>query len=684
MKQEQQALEAFLATPEGGSLESLTDGLNPEQLQVVEHFEGPALVVAIAGSGKTTAVVKRIAYLEMVRKVDASEILAVTFSKKAADEMNTRLRALGVRAARVGTWHSLCLQIIKEESFARFDIDAKDRFKYIVKDVLGYKGMGWKNADLTVVRNYIGRCSANLALPGSDRAREVAEEFYEERRCAQRMPDLLFEAYERASQIAEDKGLLTFDAMILKAWQLLTDEGIRAKWASTWNYMIQDEAQDQNLAQATIGEMLCREHRNYMLVGDPGQSIYGFRGAVPKKLLAFREEWDALTIEMVRNYRCGDEIVDVANNVIGHMEPGNHLGTKLVGERKTSGKAEAVQVPDPEAEAAFITERVTEIHADGAPWDSMACLYRTNAQSRAIEEALLSARVPFVVIGGTNFYDRREIKALVSYLRLIDGRGDFDDVSRCINAPFRFLGRAFISTLECQDGTDWVDITRRFAGSRAARLQGRQRTSALEWCGIIEEGRHSKRVSDAYAAMEVDDQITGLVEVDGRSERATEHMPAAILNRLVQRTKYNQWLTRDEGAETTENNKVSNVREMIRAAERFRTVGELLDYIDEMVLRAKQAKRKEIKDVVVLMSIHRSKGLEWDHVFVAGVTENILPHGKAEDIDEERRLFYVAATRARDTLTVIAPTRVAFGPKVMDLGPSRFLDEAGLTLTGEA
>lgn len=633
--------------------------LNPEQRDVVEHVRGPILVGAVAGAGKTTALVARIANLVETHDVDPRRILAVTFSAKAAGEMNERLRGMiGETDARVGTFHSLANQIVREEKLAPgYRLDERDRYRTIIKDVLGFRGMRWDSADLTTVSAYIGRAKASCALPGTPAALEVARKFYAVNPCAQRSPELLADAYARAEVARRDSMLITFDDMLLDAWHAMnSDESTRARWASRWDFVMQDECQDENLVQREIASMLARDHRNYMVVGDPAQAIYGFRGSDPSGLLAFAGAWSAKVVHMHRNYRCGDAIAAAANGVLGAMAPAAKLDMSITAERGVAGDVLATRFVDMDAEATGVVAEILARGTDGAKWSSMAALYRTNAQSRALEEALLSNRIPYVVIGGTNFYDRKEIKDLLGYLRIASGRGEFDDVRRCINAPFRFLGKAFVEKVDSMhvDAQTWPETVRRT--SATAGLQSRQRTSALEWCALV-------------------DTLTKRIAAGGDDAK-----PAALIEEVLAETDFVRWITRDEGTESPENSRVSNIRELVRASERFVTVDDLLDYVDEQIEASKRAKVGQDSNRVTLMSIHRSKGLEWPTVFVIGANEKILPHARCEDVEEERRLAYVAFTRARDTLRVSCVANAAIGPKVVALAPSRFVVEAGLAV----
>lgn len=635
------------------------------------HLNGPLEIASVAGSGKTLIICFRISALTR-SGVDPERILAVTFSVKAAKEMNKRLTQLGLANARISTFHALCLSIVRSEipELARWQIDDRDHYRNVVKDALGYRFMDWKDADLTLVLSFIGRCKAAAVLPGTPDAMELATRLYRPFRSPQRDPALLARAYFTAEELRRERQLLTYDDMLLEGWHLLnSDEGARKRWAQRFDHVIQDECQDENPVQRMIATLLAKDHRNYMVVGDPAQSIYGFRGSDPGGMLRFAKEWNAPVVGMSRNYRSAPIIIEAANRVIEAMDPATHLGVKLVAERDFEGQLTVTRFPSFDEEGEGIATHLQQQHVDGRAWRDCAVLYRTNAQSRGIEEALLTARIPYVVVGGVNFYQRREVRDLLAYLRVATGRGTFDDVKRSINTPFRFLGKAFVEGLEaagrqCGDDEGWTTIVRRYIDSGRSGLQQRQKTSALQWCALIDQ-------LAANSTSESTDHVDKLVE----------SKPARMLESLIMDIQYTQWLQRDEGTESPENNKISNVRELVRAAERFPTVGELLDYIDDTLHRAQLMKRNgDSVDCVTLTSLHRSKGLEWPVVYLIGCNEKIIPHARAGDDHEERRLFYVGVTRARDELHLSCLCRAAVGTRVLELQPSRFLMECQLTV----
>ena len=460
------------------------------------------------------------------------------------------------------------------------------------------------------------------------------------------------EAYARAEQLRVEAKLLTFDDMLVLANDLLDDEAVLGRWSAKYDYVITDESQDTNRAQNELAAKVARSHRNFMAVGDPAQAIYAWRGARPEYLRDFAETWGAEVVGMHRNYRSGSAIVEAANRVI-ESSPSRLPGLVMTAERPERGQVTFDLLPDMDAEGEHVVTHLREALARGQRWRDCAVLYRVNAQSRGPEEQLLAAKIPYVVIGGTNFYDRKEVKDLLAYLRLAEGRGNADDVRRAINSPFRFLGRAFVERLmELRgSGGTWPDRVRTTAAQE--RIQSRQQNSAMQWADMLEV------LSRGVAA---------------------GSPPASMLEQVVERTGYVDWLRGEEGEESPENSRVSNVRELVRAAGRFLTAAELLDYVDEVVKSARRAKAGadsgEQPDRVKLMSIHRSKGLEWPVVFVLGCNEGILPHGRCDDEDEERRLAYVAITRARDVCHLSAVRSAAVGAKVVELQVSRYVGEA--------
>lgn len=656
----------------------LLEGLNPEQEAAVVFGGGPILVAAVAGAGKTRALVHRVAYLVSERKVNPTRILAVTFSKAGADEMNDRLeKMLPGSGARIGTFHSVAFELLRAEvpGLNEWTVDDKDRFRYCVKDAAGYRELKVQDRfDLNLTCDFIGFCKANMARPHSDEAMAIARERYYYKHGPKCDPHMMNNIYERADEIRRDRQLLTFDDMMLDAAELLqTNEGVRQRWARRWDWVLQDEAQDQNKVQLVMGELLAKDHRNYLLVGDPAQAIYAWRGAMPSMLLSFEARWGAEVVKMARNYRCGRAIINTANRVLDAMDPATRLDMHMICEKGTEGQVVCRQYQNLDDEAEAIAQDIAALIEDGTAPKEIAILYRTNAQSRAPEEALIGRRIPYMVVGGTNFYNRKEVKDLIAYLRIAEGRGSLDDVRRCINAPFRYLGKAFV---------DKVTTV-----AKKARAQAKKQGKRIHWPSVAREACDQGRVQyrQRQSADEWADLLTDAMErikAQGEAERGSEQWdtgkPVNILEDIVLATRYTDWLVRDEGEETTENSRVSNVRELIRAARRFPTVKELLDFIDDLTEASKRAQKGDKPNKVILTTLHRSKGLEWGNVFITGANEYVLPHARSEDIDEERRLFYVGVTRAKERLTISCVAEIAVGDRVRPASPSPFLFEAGL------
>jgi len=668
----------------------LLAGLNPEQAEVVCYTGGARRVLALAGSGKTESLGRLIARLVLGGQ-DPSRILAVTFSKKGADEMVSRIqKKFGVSGARIGTWHSLCMQIIREEHHRSASWQVEDsgpgtNAKVVLKDVLGYKGMDWKGYDLSAVSGFIGRCKANLYSPDSTEAAELAQAHF------RWQAGKAVRAFQLYNEALEERGILTYDDYLVFAAELLSDEDTRASWAARWDIVLQDEGQDQNRAQRWIAWALAKDHGNYALIGDRNQSIYAFRGSSPEFIDNFEEDWpNATTTILPRNYRSGRRIIEVANRIIGKATPAPGMtadSLAMIGERDVEGEVRVLCAESLDDEGNDVAATIARSVSTGeTKYSAHTVLFRTNAQSRAVEEALLKLRIPYVVVGGTSFYERKEVRDLLAYLRLAARRGAVDDIKRSINTPFRFLGARFVERVmdaaedlleddEAGSSVDWAAIVGKVANGE--RLQDRQRVSAREWADMV---RLMQRRIDAGAAARDADEKSGepaaKVVID-------EARPAALLEHVVRVTRYIDYLNKEEGGETTADSAAANVREMVRVAERFPTAEELLDYIDETISSA----RKQRKDAqaggerVLLMSVHRSKGLEWPHVYVVGMNEMVLPHAKG-DIEEERRLAYVAVTRARDVLTISHVRRIATRAGIRDAQPSRFLVDTGLPLDG--
>lgn len=398
--------------------------------------------------------------------------------------------------------------------------------------------------------------------------------------------------------------------------------------------------------------------------------IFGFRGANPKYLTEFPGEYSAKVITLATNYRSCRAVVRLANDVIREAE--HRLPEDMIAARDLDGKVEVRPAGTLDDEARELAEFVKVRASGGQPISDVTVLYRTNAQSRALEEAFLGEKIPYVIVGGLNFYERKEVKDLLAYLRLASGRDrEGDAVKRCINAPFRFLGARFVEKVgderEADPEASWESCVVRAANQE--RIQERQRRSAFEWVGLIDECR---KMIEAGVPKDVATP-DGQAPAEMRPAKAFE-----VLNRVVVGTRYVEWLEKDEGEESIDASHASNVRELLRVAQQFATVGELLDFVERQVAEsAKNQRGAKAANAVTMMTCHRSKGLEWPVVWVVGCVEGVMPHARGDE-EEERRLFYVAATRARDHLILssVAEMSTRSGSKTMDR--SRFLEHVAV------
>ena len=637
------------------------EGLNEAQKKVVAWDKGNVIVCAVPGSGKTRSVVNRL-YRMSRDGADMSRTLATTFTRRGAGEMNDRLGALGCAVGRdegirVGTFHSVCLQIIRDGSpWADFEIDDTERMHYTLKDILGYRQMDWRGADITQVERFIGACKNGLVEPDGVTVDRSARSF-DAKRPGVTNDRRFGEAYCMYEDERLRRGLLTFDDMLKSAVDYLRgDPDAAGRWAGRYDHVIVDEFQDTNLAQYELMKLLAAGAKSLMCVGDLDQLIFAWRGSVPSLTLTFQERFDAEVIRMETNYRSLPGILEHANHVVVHNT--ERLEQRSVPHRE--GKADVAfrSVPDMDAEAQVVVERIMELHEDGLRWGDNAVMFRTNAQSRAFEEECIRRKIPHIVIGGTSFYRRKEVADILAYLRLAADETDDKSCKRAINRPFRYIGRASLEKMEERAGkqTSMLDVARGVVlGSVEVGLHRRQRESLREFCAAVD---HLKE--DLVAA---------------REKRGD--LPAALSN-LVKRIRYEEWIVGDEGTDTAENSRLSNIRELIRTSGRFGSAEKMLEYIDVLEDERQRRKNGESSDLVQLSTVHKQKGLEFPAVFVAGCAEGILPHGRSDDIEEERRIFFVAITRAKDHLMVTCPTGALIGGRMVEMEPSRFVSEAGL------
>lgn len=645
----------------------LLDGLDPDQRRVALHDKGPLCVAASPGSGKTHTAVRRMGYLVNVRGVIPARILAVTFTRKARVEMESRLVALlgESRVPDVRTFHSLSRQILAAE-MRDFDAWQPDKvmasdayYKRWIKEAIGKKNenqahgdkhLEWRAAEPTLLRTFVQLCKAEGAEPWSDRARELAERRFE--RLAHHPaadPALTNDAYHVAELKRIEARMMGFADWMVTALELLRMPETRDRWAAKHDYILVDESQDDSPLQSEMLVLLA-QHTNIMAVGDCRQAIYAFAGASPELFRAFPVTHHATLAPLRYNYRSCDRVVQ-AGNLIADGLADQTLLEPMIASRGVEGVVSVTQYDSQEAEAEGVAIDIEERHAAGSSWGSHAILYRVRALSRACEDAFAKRGIPYHVVGGASFFEREDARILVAYLKLLAGKANVEDVCLTLRAPFRFLPRALFDALRATrwtEGMRWSTAVVE-AAQKCPRAERVEQT-AREWVALVRE---------LAATLDKTSSI------------------AETLQALVVRTRYMDWLKKEEGRETIENDRVSDVAEVVRASRAFQSIGEFLAHVDASIAAYDEAAgdEAEAEDRVLLLTMHACKGMEFEYVAAVSINDRVLPHVKAEDLEEERRLFYVAVTRAKDELHVSYVARAVSAGKERDLQASPFIEE---------
>ncbi len=621
-----------------------TQGLNPDQLDAVVHRDGPLLVVAGAGSGKTRVLTHRIAHL-IDQGARPSEILAITFTNKAAAEMRERVGALigpVVKAMWVSTFHSACVRILRRDgealgyprTFSIYDqADAVRLTGYVIRDL----GLDAKRFTPRGVHSLISLWKNELVDPAGAAAK--AENIFDRKHA---------DVYAEYQARLERAGAMDFDDLLLNVVRLFREHpDVLDHYRRRFLHILVDEYQDTNQAQNEIVLMLAGDHHNVCVVGDTDQSVYKFRGADFRNILQFEDAFDDVTtIVLDQNYRSTQTILDAANAVIDHnleRKPKNLWTDSGGGERITRYHAE-----DEGDEAMWVAGTAQQLHRDDAMnWREMAVLYRTNAQARVIEEAFMRLGVPYKVVGGTRFYDRREIKDAMAYLRAVLNPLDEVSVKRVLNVPKRGIGGTSVARLDDyarEMGVPFVDAMRH---AEDAGVSGSARRGISSFVDFL-------------------DRVSAMVGQDGVG-------PGDLLQAAIDDSGY---LGELEAEDTVESHgRVENLGELVGSAREFTVLEEFL----EQVALVADTDDLDNDDQVVLMTLHSAKGLEFPAVFITGVEEGVFPHNRAltepEEMEEERRLAYVGITRAMSRLFIShAWSRMLFGNTQYN-PPSRFLDE---------
>ena len=632
-------------------MNSLLTGLNKEQQQAVQHTEGPLLILAGAGSGKTKVLTVRIAHL-LAQGVNPYEILAITFTNKAAKEMKSRVEGLvGDVANRIwlSTFHSFCAKFLRFEldNFlgynSNFTIYDTSDSQAVIKAALKALNLDDKYYPVGAMIAAISDAK-NKLLFASD-FRKQARDFYQ-----QKVADV-YEYYERELR---KNNALDFDDLLLVAVKLLqSNEALLDKYSKRFRYVMIDEYQDTNHAQYLLAKLLASHWKNIAVVGDADQSIYAWRGADIQNILDFEKDYPNCTsIKLEQNYRSTKIILDAANAVIENNEgrPKKNLWTD-----KTEGaKIQHFTAQSEHEEAAFIGDTIAKKHdIHGVPYGDMAILYRTNAQSRVLEEALIKRALPYIMVGGTKFYDRKEIKDVLAYLRVL--YNPFDDLSllRIINVPKRSIGATTVAKLQ-----DY------------ARANGTSLFMTLTQLQLVDsiKGKTKEKLEEFGILI-----FTLVAEMEDRTV-------LDILESILDRTGYLAQL--EESTDPQDQARAENIGELLSVAKDFQDTnpsGTVEDFLEQVALVNDVDSFEQEESKVTLMTLHAAKGLEFPIVFLGGLEEGLFPHSRTlmnpEEVEEERRLAYVGITRAEKELYISnATTRTVFG-RTSSYLPSRFIDE---------
>ncbi len=639
-----------------GDLDALLEGLNDPQREAVTYGDGPLLIIAGAGSGKTRVLTHRIAYLVGTDAAKANEILAITFTNKAAGEMRDRAELLvgrRVRSMWVMTFHSACARMLRAEAARlgytrQFTIYDTADSRRLIKRCLDELGVDPKRFTPASMGSQIS--DAKNKLRDADDYAKLVGSYFE-----QTVADV-YRSYERELHRAN---AMDFDDLLVRAVNVLElFPEVRERYANGFRHVLVDEYQDTNHAQYRWLQLLAGEHRNLTVVGDDAQSIYGFRGADITNLLEFEDTFpDAHVVKLEQNYRSTQTILDAANAVIA-----NNRGQKPKSLWTDIGQGDPIkirEVDDEHAEARFVTGEIQRLVDEGTSRAEVAVFYRTNSQSRVLEDTLVRAEIAYQVIGGTKFYERAEIKDALAYLTVLVNHQDIGSFTRIVNSPRRGIGNTTISRLLAYSNTSGETVWELAAAPEDVPGLGAAAIKSLR-------------------------RFMGTMEV--LAERAAAQPPISVLlNEVLTETGVLEALENERTIEAQ--GRIENLQELVNVAAEYDSGTEepsLEEFLQGLALVADADVRVDDEGMVTLMTLHNAKGLEYPIVFIIGCEEGIFPHSRALDeggLEEERRLCYVGITRAeRDLYLTSARSRTTFGTRNFG-GPSRFLAEIPAQLT---
>ena len=633
--------------------------LNDKQKEAVHYTEGPVLVLAGAGSGKTRCIVHRIAYLISCKKVNPQNILAVTFTNKAANEMKERLKNsfnISTYSLWIGTFHSMCARILRAESdsyskipfssnFTIFDANDQNR---IMKNVIKKMNISDTNFPPKKVLNIISLQKNNLVNYKNFSPNDSS--YYS------KIIGQIFENYQK--YLLENNGLDFDDLLAYTVWVFEKFPEILKKYQEKFKYLLIDEYQDTNFAQYQMTYLLAKSHKNICVVGDDDQSIYGWRGADIRNILSFENDYKTTKIvRMTQNYRSPELVLSAANELIANNE--SRHKKELWTAKGKGKKIQLYEVPNGKYEAIFISKKIRELINSGkADYKEITIFYRTNAQSREFETQFLKDRINYQIVGGVNFYQRKEIKDILAYLRILANPSDNESLLRIINFPKRGIGKVAQSKL--------LD----FASHKKIHLY-----SALQ-----KIDKTSKFSNSALKKMKSFYSILKKFSVKSKSEPINKLVKEIVAELNLLDFYKNEELIKGE-------TRADNIKEFIASTEdfaenffeEFSTEPKLSEYLQNISLITDIDRTDKGDNVVSLMTMHNAKGLEFPYVFIVGAEDGLIPHTNSMDsvseIEEERRLLYVAMTRTIKELTMSYANSRRFFNSYISNFPSRFLDE---------
>ena len=628
--------------------------LNPSQIQAIETINGPVLIMAGAGSGKTRVLTHRYAHLVKHHNVDVEQILAITFTNKAAEEMKSRISKLlnlKISPKWISTFHSLCVKILRihgdkigyKSNFTIYDQSDSNK---VIRNCMSENNVDLKQYSPKRFQAHISNLKNSMTSPWE--ALENAESFFEVKVAE------IYSSYEKKLIIANS---MDFDDLLIKTVELLqTNESILKFWSNKFQFIMVDEYQDTNFVQYKLVELLGSNNKNVCVVGDSDQSIYAFRGADIRNIIEFEKDFsNATVIQLDKNYRSSKKILNLANSVISNNP--RKIEKNLWTDNEDGLDISSFRFRSEKDEARWVAEEVKSL-IDSSKENEIAIFYRTNSQSRLFEEELRMLNINYKVIGSVRFYDRKEIKDIISYLQFLVNDSDTVAFERIVNVPRRGIGESTVKKIRV-----YLNET------------GKSIFEALE---SIEEIKNiSPRIKGSLS--EFKDLITELKSYSLQG-------PSKTIQKVLELTGYKMSLIKEGTLESQM--RIENIEELLNSAFSFENLyeeeidepyGILRDYLESIALFSETDKLEDA-DRVLLMTLHNAKGLEFPYVFMTGMEENLFPHerssqGDNSEIEEERRLCYVGITRAEKKLYLThAWSRTLWGGTVYNL-PSRFLEE---------